>query len=278
MINLKRLFTPARSIDSEETKKYMAEHHEGDYTLLDVRQPGEYEADHIPGAKLIPLPDLKDEMTQLDPNRPTIVYCAIGGRSRAAAQFLSGAGFKNVYNLTGGIKAWNGATAKGPVELNLELVRGDETPSEMIRLAYGMEMSLETFYATLKSRTTDPELSNFYSKMEGIEQGHKKRLFEHQMEIDPQDRDLETFEADVQSETMEGGFDVVSFLEKNEPHLNAIPDALSLALMLESQALDLYLRFSNKLSDPLSKGVLYKIADEEKSHLSLVAHMLEKQI
>ncbi|MGB5992654.1 MAG: ferritin family protein, partial [Desulfobacterales bacterium] len=78
--------------------------------------------------------------------------------------------------------------------------------------------------------------------------------------------------------TMEGGFDAVSFLEENEPHLKTIPDALSLALMLESQALDLYLRFSDRVSDPLSKNALYKIADEEKSHLSVVAKMLEKHI
>jgi rhodanese-related sulfurtransferase/rubrerythrin len=278
MINVKKLFTPVRSMDSDAAKQYMAEHKEGFYTLLDVRQPQEYEKNHISGAKLIPLPVLGDEMHQLDPGKPIIVYCAIGGRSRAAAQFLSGASFKEVYNLSGGIQAWNGVTAKGPVELNMELVRGDETPLEIIRLAYAMEMALERFYARLNSRTKDVQLSDFYSKMVGAEQGHKKSLLRLLKEIDPQAQDVEAFEADIQSQTMEGGFDAVSFLEENEPHLKTIPDALSLALMLESQALDLYLRFSDRVSDPLSKNALYKIADEEKSHLSVVAKMLERQI
>jgi rhodanese-related sulfurtransferase len=52
----------------------MAEHPEGSYTLLDVRQPGEYEGEHIPGAKLIPLPGLKDQLSELDKQKPVLVY------------------------------------------------------------------------------------------------------------------------------------------------------------------------------------------------------------
>lgn len=82
MIKIKRLFTPVQSMDAKEARQYMAEHEEGSYRLLDVRQPGEYEKGHIPGAKLIPLPVLRDEMKTLEHEKPTIVYCAIGGRSR----------------------------------------------------------------------------------------------------------------------------------------------------------------------------------------------------
>ncbi len=42
--------------------------------ILDVRQPNEYEASHIPGAKLIPLPDLGDRLFELDPQKPTLIY------------------------------------------------------------------------------------------------------------------------------------------------------------------------------------------------------------
>jgi rhodanese-related sulfurtransferase len=74
MVSLKKLFTPVKSINSQTAKSFMSEHKEGAYTLLDVRQPGEYEAEHIPGAKLIPVPDLKDKLSQLDKNKPIIVY------------------------------------------------------------------------------------------------------------------------------------------------------------------------------------------------------------
>ena len=154
MMQLKKLFTPVGSMDADEAKAYMAGHREGDYTLLDVRQPGEYEDSHLPGAKLMPLPGLSDTYQELDPEKPTIVHCAIGGRSRVAAQMLSGWGFKEVYNLAGGIKAFNGPKATGPVELNLDLVKGDESPAAIIILAYGMEKALQLFYETLKAAIT----------------------------------------------------------------------------------------------------------------------------
>ena len=60
MVQLMKLFTPVSSMDAEEAKDYMAKHGEEEYTILDVRQPGEYEDSHLPGAKLMPLPQLSD--------------------------------------------------------------------------------------------------------------------------------------------------------------------------------------------------------------------------
>jgi len=74
MMELKKLFTPVEGLDAEAARKYMGEHQEGTYTLLDVRQPWEYEEDHIPGAKLVPLGDLKEGTQALDPEKPVLVY------------------------------------------------------------------------------------------------------------------------------------------------------------------------------------------------------------
>ena len=70
----KQFLTPVESMDTEEAKAYMAEHEEGTFTLLDVRQPGEYEKSRIPGAKLIPLPELTYRLGELDPDKPVIPY------------------------------------------------------------------------------------------------------------------------------------------------------------------------------------------------------------
>ena len=70
----KQFLTPVKSMDTEEAKAYMAEHEEGSFTLLDVRQPGEYENSRIPGATLIPLPELADRLGELDPDKPIIPY------------------------------------------------------------------------------------------------------------------------------------------------------------------------------------------------------------
>jgi rhodanese-related sulfurtransferase len=74
MISIKRLFKPVASMDAEQARQYISEHPEGTYTLLDVRQPSEYKKEHIPGAKLIPIPQLADSLAELDPEKPTIVY------------------------------------------------------------------------------------------------------------------------------------------------------------------------------------------------------------
>lgn len=70
----KQLVTPVNSMESEEAKTYMSDHDEGTYTLLDVRQEGEYEQSRIPGATLIPLPELMDRLDELDPEKPVITY------------------------------------------------------------------------------------------------------------------------------------------------------------------------------------------------------------
>ena len=70
----KQLFTPVQSIEPDEAREFMACHPEGSYTLLDVRQPGEYEQEHLPGAKLVPLPNLADSLKELDPQKPIVVY------------------------------------------------------------------------------------------------------------------------------------------------------------------------------------------------------------
>ncbi len=70
----RQFLTPVQSIETEKAKAYMAEHREGTFTLLDVRQPGEYEQDRIPSAKLIPLPELTNRLEELDQGKPVIVY------------------------------------------------------------------------------------------------------------------------------------------------------------------------------------------------------------
>lgn len=69
-----QFLTPAKSINFEETQDYISQHSGEDITILDVRQPSEYQESHIPGAILIPLPELPDRLDELDTQKPTLVY------------------------------------------------------------------------------------------------------------------------------------------------------------------------------------------------------------
>jgi len=69
-----QFLTPVASMEAEEAKGFIKNHKEGTYTLLDVRQPSEYEKARIPGAKLIPLPELAGRLGELDSRKPVIAY------------------------------------------------------------------------------------------------------------------------------------------------------------------------------------------------------------
>jgi rhodanese-related sulfurtransferase len=75
-------------------------------TILDVREPNEYQINRIAGATLIPLGDVPRRYAELDPDQEMVVHCKMGGRSAKAAEFLRSVGFKKVLNLKGGILDW----------------------------------------------------------------------------------------------------------------------------------------------------------------------------
>jgi adenylyltransferase/sulfurtransferase len=75
-------------------------------TILDVREPNEYEICHLPGAKLIPLGELPNRLGELNPGDELIVHCKAGGRSAKAVKFLRQQGFEKAVNVAGGVDAW----------------------------------------------------------------------------------------------------------------------------------------------------------------------------
>lgn len=79
--------------------------------LLDVREPDEFGAGHIPGAVNAPLSALSQFHLPRDKNTPIRVYCLVGSRSRRAVIFLQSQGFTNVKNI-GGINFYKGRIEK----------------------------------------------------------------------------------------------------------------------------------------------------------------------
>ena len=69
-----QFLTPAKSIDFKQTRAMIADAGADAITILDVRQPGEYKQAHIPGATLIPLPELGDRLGEIDSEKPVLVY------------------------------------------------------------------------------------------------------------------------------------------------------------------------------------------------------------
>jgi rhodanese-related sulfurtransferase len=79
-----------------------------DMTLLDVREDWEIALAPVPTDTVrIPMGEISDRISELDPKRETVVICRSGGRSAQVADFLERQGFGKVFNLSGGILAWS---------------------------------------------------------------------------------------------------------------------------------------------------------------------------
>ena len=96
-----------RSISPQEARSLMASRK--DLVLVDVRSPEELREGSIPGSQLIPMGELARGRMSVPEGKPLLLICAVGGRSYAVGQYFSHKGYKEIYNLSGGISAWKAA-------------------------------------------------------------------------------------------------------------------------------------------------------------------------
>jgi rhodanese-related sulfurtransferase len=94
-----------------------AELHRTGVALIDVRNPDEYQAGHVPGATLIPLPEVPERLAEVPSGQRVYLICAVGGRSKRAAEFLAAQGH-DVTNIAGGTTGW--------VQAGLPITDGDQ--------------------------------------------------------------------------------------------------------------------------------------------------------
>ena len=160
----------------------------------------------------------------------------------------------------------------------MEHIRGDENPPDMLRLAYGMEMALGRFYGAMRDGTSHDEGARLFSRLAHMEERHKNHIFElyHETTLAPVEQS--TLEAEATTDLMEGGFEIDRFMADNRDHLETISDILNIAMMIETQALDLYMRFAQASGNERTQTVLFSIADEDKTHLSALGPLLGRTV
>ena len=159
--------------------------------------------------------------------------------------------------------------------MGMMILKGDETPQDIICLAYGLEEGLRKFYAASAQMAIASEVVKVLSKLAEIEARHKQKLFNLYKIIDSADTGIESFEKKVNSELMEGGFDSEKLLEESMPAFKTAAGVLNFAMMLEAQGMDLYMRYAEKSENPKVKEILFDMADDEKAHLKSLGDLLE---
>lgn len=261
----------------DDAKDFLQSHAAESFQLVDVRQPEEYNKSHLPGAILLPLAELVADRGILDKEKPVLVYSRSGQRSLAAAQWLSSQDYSQIWNIEGGIQAWQGKLAFGHYELNLNLLNPEAEFDDAVSMAYAMEEGLQQFYIMLARETKDEIYKKLYRKLASFEVDHKREL--SRLYSISEGKELIQKEAEQnQGQILEGGGYADITLIKTLANTENAYDVFSLAIAFETQAMDFYTRLSTHATRPEVKKFFLEMADAEKEHLKFVSKEMDDYI
>jgi rhodanese-related sulfurtransferase/rubrerythrin len=255
-----------------EVKALLDKDKKGEFLLLDVRQPEEYKAGHIPGAIFIPLGELDTRQEELERSKKIITYCRSGRRSMAAAIALCGLGFKDVHHLEGGILNWHNETIGGMPEARPELVTEAADVRDILILAIKLEKGSWDFYIAAKKKAASPKAKEKFQMLANAEDGHMQRLWERAITmlgegaIPP----LEKLKQELRVGQMEGGIEISPALARVDEKFSDEMEALEIALEKEYMSYDFYKRASVLVEDPGAKTLLHELALEERNHADIL--------
>lgn len=268
-------FKPVSTWTADKVREYLAGKGPEEFTLLDVRQPREYEVEHLPGATLMPVGDIPSKLGTLDPNKTTITYCAAGVRSRAAAAVLKDAGFRDVISMEGGINAWQGMVATGVPESGMAYFSPADRPEDLIALAWALEEGSRRFYQEMGGRLKDPDAAALLTGLARAEEHHKASLVRLYKEFKGDSATPEAVFASP-SDIMEGGISVDEAIEWAGGRETA--EVLEFVMGLETNAYDLYIKMGRAVGDEASRKIFAVLSAEEQAHLARIGDLLERKV
>lgn len=260
------IFQEAPILTEEEAETFMAGRPIGSYQLVDVRQPEEYEQHHLPGATLVPLNILISGGSSLSPEKPVIVYCRAGVRSRTAAQYLTQQKFKEVYDIGSNISSWLGIQVPGSYTADLHLIKKEADFPDVLCMAYAMEEGIKRLYAALENQSEPEEQKDFFQKRKLLKQQHLESLMQNCMQIkestEPPEYYLQKYQHIIERGLNEKDTEALI------PQLTQPESIFSLAIALEAQTFDFYSRMAQHAPSASLKSTLLRFAEEEREQMN----------
>ena len=177
------------------------------------------------------------------------------------------ADYPHIFNMSGGIIAYEGGKAFGDEAFGMEFfVSGDFT--DVFRMSYAMEEGLRQLYLLLEEMCEDDAVKQLLIRLAQFEEGHKAK-------IEALFPDVPGEEA-VSSDTLEGGFDRRQILDHFQDRHVGSSEVIELGMMLETQAYDLYSRLAEKADSDKTKAFFLFMVDEEKQHLKYLSREYDR--
>lgn len=265
-----------QNLTPEMLKRFIDRHTESSYRLVDVRQPDEYEVAHIPGARLMPLPELEGSLYELPQDQDLIFYCHSGARSAyAAALAIEGeVTRKTVAHLEGGILAWNEKTLA-----DFPRVEVFDTAADLPALlltAIDLEKGAFRFYSSFLQAVAPEALKPTLARLSKAEEIHARRVYSHLVEADAKTAPFETLYAGLKGDILEGG-QTFDELATRFPDMSGdmCLNIIEIALAIELAAFDLYRVMAERAAAPLAKSTFLDIAQAEKGHMHTLSNAIE---
>ncbi len=257
---------------ADQLRQYMQQRREKDFRLVDVRQPEEYSQGHIPGAQLLPLAQLDADVSQLPPDQDLIFYCHSGARSQAAAVIAADSALplQKIYNLRGGITAWDG---KQLTRLpRLQVFENSETTDELMLKAMDLEKAALRFYLYISEKYRQQPFIRTIEHLVKAEESHARQIYAFWKEKVDSPQPFDALFEQLPGEIMEGGQPLDEAIDAVEKisELYCL-NLLEMALNIEYHAFDMYRTLANRVQEDAVRHALLAIAQGEKSHMGVIA-------
>ena len=275
----------AARVSAEGLRQLMARRREGEYTIVDVRSADEYRQGHIPGAVHIAVTELEQRIGELDAAQEHVFYCHSGSRSAAAAVLAAESGRLRgpLYNLDGGILAWEGASVADVPRIavfdDVKDMRG------LLLRAMDMEKAAFLLYSRVRGAVTHAGVCSLMDRLVNMEETHARVVYSYlkrQWDDIPDFKEL--FES-LEGRVLEGGLT----MDELEPWIRGAgtgdcTEIADLALEVEANALDLYRTLAHRagrggqdggIASDEAVSAFTDLAQQEKQHARLILQHME---
>ena len=270
-----------KRLNAEELKEILEGDKIGEFVLVDVRQPEEYEAGHIPGARLVPLGELEARHGELEKDKKIVTYCRSGHRSMGAAILLCGLGFKDVYTMDGGMLNWNYEALTGLPEGKPELITEKGEVGDVLMIALKLEKGSQEFYVRAGEKVKSQKSIKTLQRLAHIEERHMERIYDRYGEVLGRDK-LPAFDLLRQKLTpkfMEGGIEInEALLRMEEREFRDEMEVFEVALEKEYVSYDFYKRVAGVIADTETRALLHELAWEERKHIDSLLIEVRKSV
>ncbi|MFA5367864.1 MAG: rhodanese-like domain-containing protein [Dehalococcoidia bacterium] len=272
-----------KKLSPEEVKSILDGDEKGEYVLLDVRQPAEYEQGRLPGAVLMPLDELESRREELyrylHRDSKIILYCRTGKRSMAAAIVLCDLGLKNLHIIEGGLSAWDFKTIKGKAEKKTGVIGKTSGFKDVLVIAMKIEKMAYDFYTAARDKKQFEMARPVFQQLAEVELSHMRRLFLRLTGEIPEsaglshiDNYLKQFDKDSKKIDIE----VSDALMRVDEAPESEADVLEAAIEREYIANDFYKRAASVVDDEDVRALLHGLSRDERGHAATLLKQLSQ--